>query len=72
MATTEISSEFLTTIKISFSQMIDIAKQLNSKRYSIDISMQLTPEERIINDLINDAKSVLSQMEGFVWLHRMN
>jgi len=66
MATTEIGSEFLTTIRISFSQMIEIAGALNKGNDYADAPVIATTQQEIINNIINDAKSVLSQMDGFV------
>jgi len=62
MATTEIGSEFLTTIRISFSQMIEIADKLNKEKMEV----HLKSENLILEQIIYDAKSILSQMEGFV------
>lgn len=65
---TEISQEFLATIKKSLGQMIYVADELNNKPAGTYFVSHLveSPERKIIDALINDAKSILSQMEGFV------
>ncbi len=65
MTTTEISQEFLAMIKMSFGQMIETADKLNND-YATNFGRLITPEQEIINSIINDAKSILSQMDGFV------
>ena len=65
MTTTEISQEFLAMIKMSFGQMIETADKLNND-YATNFGRLITREQEIINSIINDAKSILSQMDGFV------